>query len=261
MGQTGGIETSQLATGWAEPNDRTSAVDAALVRCCRAVDSVAVAYRSSRDGARLDVETASNSSLRWVIGADGTWTYLGGEWVDEYGRVHRTTLMRPTLRGIARAAGADHQAVLEVVVRDVELAVAAVIETAEALRRRAAIQPPTPEALIERTWPTLSAADRAALWKMTNLVDAQGGTTLMVRDERGRDVLFLLDGFLIVDTGRDVIHLAPGSVVGERAALGDGVRSATVETMTDCVMLAASGKDLENLPQAVRDQLGRKVLA
>ena len=96
---------------------------------------------------------------------------------------------------------------------------------------------------------------------MTNLVDAQAGTTLMVRDERGRDVLFLLDGFLTVDTGPEVIHLAPGSVVGERAALGDGVRSATVETMTDCVMLAASGKDLEHLPQAVRDQLGRKVLA
>ena len=103
---------------------------------------MAVAYRSSRDGARLDVETASNSSLRWVVGADGTWTYLGGEWVDEYGRVHRTTLMRPTLRGIARAAAPDHEAVLEVLVRDVDLAAGALIETAEVLRRRAAaIQP------------------------------------------------------------------------------------------------------------------------
>ena len=107
----------------------------------------------------------------------------------------------------------------------------------------------------------LSAAERGDLRKMTNLVDTQAGTTLMVRDERGRDVLFLLDGLLAVDTGQEVINLAPGSVVGERAALGDGIRSATVETITDCVMLAASGKDVESLPPAVREQLGRKVLA
>ncbi len=252
------------AHGWDEPDEHTPFVDAALVRCCWAADAVATAYRSSRhDGTRLEVETAGGG-FQWDIGSDGTWTFRSGSWTDEYGRLHTTTLLRPTLRGIARATRPDPEATLALVVRDVELAAGALVEVAEEHRRRPRREPvsrPTPEELLERTWPTLTPADRGTLWQLTHVVDVQAGVTLMVRDERGHDLLFLLDGILAVHTGKETVYLAPGSVVGERAAIGDGVRSATVETVTDALLLAASGHDLERLPEAVRAELHRKVLA
>jgi hypothetical protein len=224
---------------------------------------VAVAYRGSRDGVSLAVDTAGDAGLRFEIAGDGSWAFRQGSWADEYGREHRTGLLRPTLRGIARASRPDHDTVLSGLVRDVEQAAGSLISLAEEHRRRATepARPPGPEELLARNWPTLSAADRETLWRMTGLLDVQAGCTLMVRDERGHDVLFLLDGVLEVDTGRRAVYLAPGSVVGEIAALGNGVRTATVETVTDCLLLSASGADVTALPEAVFRQLDRKVLA
>jgi hypothetical protein len=251
------------ATGWVEPNERTVAVDAALVRCCRAADAVAVAYTGSTEAIAFEVETARGSMLSWTVPGSGTWMFREGSWADEYGRLHRSGLLRPTLRGVARAARPNHDAALDVLVRDVEFSAGALIAAAEEHRRGTMAAPvgTGPEQLLERTWPALTADERGALWKLTKLIDVQAGCRLMVRDEQGHDVLFLLAGRLRVDTGQGEVFLAPGSVVGEVAALGNGVRTADVETVSDCVLLAASGHDLAGLPEAVRDQIDRKVLA
>ena len=258
--QTGGIDTD-VSPGWAEPNERTAAVDAALVRCCLAADAVAVAVRGARGDVALEV-TSAGASLRWEISRRGTWTFREGTWADEFGRRLTTGLLRPTLQGIARAARPSFESVVEAVVRDVEQAAGELITSAEARQiRPAAPTPTTPEQLLERTWPMLTPAERTDLSSRTTLVYVQGGCTLMVRDEQGRDVLFLLDGLLDVHPDGGPVRLAPGSVVGERAAMGNGIRTATVETVTDCTLLAASGDDLAALPEGVRSQLDRKVIA
>ncbi len=259
--QTEGIDTD-TSTGWAEPNERTAAVDAALVRCCLAADAVAVAVRGGRGDVALEVASAGASQLRWEVSPRGTWTFREGTWADEFGRRLTTGLLRPTLQGIARSARPGHDSALDAVVRDVESAAGELIASVEARQiRRAAPAPTTPEQLLERTWPMLTPAERGDLWSRTTLVYVQGGCTLMVRDEHGRDVLFLLDGLLEVHPDGGQVLLAPGSVVGERAAMGNGIRTATVETVTDCTLLAASGDDLAALPEGVRSQLDRKVIA
>ncbi len=259
--QTEGIDTD-ASTGWAEPNERTAAVDAALVRCCLAADAVAVAVRGARRDVTLEVASVGASQLHWEINRRGTWTFREGTWADEFGRRLTTGLLRPTLQGIARAARPSYESALEIVVRDVEVAAGELIASAEARQVRPAVpEPTTPEQLLERTWPMLTPAERRDLWGRTTLVYVQGGCTLMVRDEHGRDVLFLLDGLLEVHPAGEQVLLAPGSVVGERAAMGNGIRTATVETVTDCTLLAASGDDLAALPEGVRAHLDRKVIA
>jgi CRP-like cAMP-binding protein len=259
--QTEGIDT-EAGTGWAEPTERTAAVDAALVRCCLAADAVAVTVRGALNDVTLEVASVESSSLRWEVSRRGSWTFREGTWADESGRRLTTGLLRPTLQGIARAAQQSFESALEVVVRDVEAAAGELIASAEARQvRPAAPAPSTPEQLLERTWPMLTPAERNDLWSRTTLVYVQGGCTLMVRDEHGRDVLFLLDGLLDVHPDGGQVRLAAGSVVGERAAMGNGIRTATVETVTDCTLLAASGDDLEALPEGVRAQLDRKVIA
>jgi CRP-like cAMP-binding protein len=252
---------AETTTEWTEPSDRTAAVDAALVRCCRAADAVAVSVRGARSDVVLNVESVSSSRLSWDIGRRGTWTFREGTWSDEFGRRLTTGLLRPTLRGIARAARPSHESALEVLVRDVELAAGELIARAEEPRPRPALGPvPTPAQLLERTWPMLTADERADLWRRTTLVSVQGGCKIMVRDEQGRDVLFLLDGLLEVDPGDGHLLLGAGSVVGERAAMGNGIRTATVTTVTDCLLLAASGDELAALPERVRTHLDRKIV-
>ena len=130
---------SDLATGWAEPNERTAAVDAALVRCCRAADAIAVAYRSSKDGARLVVDTASSSCPP-----------LGHRRRRDLDlprrRVGRRVRPRPPHDAPATHAAGHRprrrarttRPSSQVVARDVELAAGALIATAEVLRRRTA---------------------------------------------------------------------------------------------------------------------------
>ena len=252
--QTEGIDTD-TSTGWAEPNERTAAVDAALVRCCLAADAVAVAVRGARGDVALEVASAGASLLRWEISQRGTWTFREGSWADEFGRRLTTGLLRPTLQGIARAARPGHEPALEAVVRDVELGRGRADRLGrgapDPTRRRP--RPPRPSSSSSApgrcSRPPSVATSGAARRSST----CRAGCTLMVRDEHGRDVLFLLDGLLEVDPaagGRCCWR--PGSVVGERAAMGNGIRTATVETVTDCTLLAASGDDLAALPEGVR---------
>jgi hypothetical protein len=61
------------------------------------------------------------------------------------------------------------------------------------------------------------------------------GKTLTNQGERGDEVFLLLDGVLTVDVdGQPVAELGPGAILGERAVLEGGVRTATLRAATRC---------------------------
>jgi hypothetical protein len=66
-------------------------------------------------------------------------------------------------------------------------------------------------------------------------LDLDAGETLTEQGARGTDVFLLLDGVLAVEVDEAVVaELGPGSIVGERAALEDGRRTATLRATTPC---------------------------
>lgn len=72
------------------------------------------------------------------------------------------------------------------------------------------------------------------------------GSWLTRQGERGGDVYLLLDGVLIVSVdGSPLGELGPGAIVGERAALGDGTRTASLQALTDCVVAAAPSDQID----------------
>jgi CRP-like cAMP-binding protein len=61
----------------------------------------------------------------------------------------------------------------------------------------------------------------------------------------------LLDGVLRVDVdGEPLAELGPGVVVGERAGLEGGTRTATLVAVTGCLVAAADPRDID--PDALR---------
>lgn len=63
----------------------------------------------------------------------------------------------------------------------------------------------------------------------------KAGRTVFVEGERGDDLALVLDGAVDVEVGGEFLaQLGPGSVLGERAGQGDGVRTATITAATDC---------------------------
>ena len=67
------------------------------------------------------------------------------------------------------------------------------------------------------------------------------GETLVEQGELGRDVFLLLDGVLEVDVdGKVVAQVGPGAIVGERALLEGGRRSATLRAATPCRVAVVS---------------------
>jgi hypothetical protein len=59
------------------------------------------------------------------------------------------------------------------------------------------------------------------------------GDTLVRQGEPGTDVFLILDGIFAVEVdGEAVVEIGPGAVVGERAGLQDGVRTATLRATT-----------------------------
>ena len=67
------------------------------------------------------------------------------------------------------------------------------------------------------------------------------GAELMRQGEAGTQVYLILDGMFVVEVdGRDVAEIGPGAVVGERAALARGVRTATLRATTRARVAEAS---------------------
>jgi hypothetical protein len=71
------------------------------------------------------------------------------------------------------------------------------------------------------------------------------GGTLVEQGEEGGDLYLLLDGVLSVEVdGVPVAQVGPGAVLGERALLEDGLRTATLRALTPCKVAAATGAEL-----------------
>ena len=77
------------------------------------------------------------------------------------------------------------------------------------------------------------------------------GETLVEQGERGRDLFVLLDGVFDVEIDGDVVaQVGSGAILGERAVLGDGRRTATLRAVRSS-RVAVIG----------REQIGRDDLA
>jgi hypothetical protein len=83
--------------------------------------------------------------------------------------------------------------------------------------------------------------------------NVRAGDTIFTEGETADDIVLVLDGMVEVEAAGSVLaKLGPGSVLGERASLEQGRRTATVRALTNCHIvsyLAAdlSAKDLSEL--------------
>src|ERR1017187_4101837 len=74
---------------------------------------------------------------------------------------------------------------------------------------------------------------------------SQGGTLVNEGDE-GTDVFLVLDGVVSVEVkGSPLGQLGPGAVLGERALIEGGRRTATLRAVTQCKVATISGEDLD----------------
>jgi hypothetical protein len=72
------------------------------------------------------------------------------------------------------------------------------------------------------------------------------GALLTEQGEPGADIYLLLDGVLSVWVdGAQVAELGPGAVIGERALLEEGRRTATLRAVTDCVVAVAAKDQID----------------
>jgi hypothetical protein len=81
------------------------------------------------------------------------------------------------------------------------------------------------------------------------------GETLVQQGEEGRDLFVVLDGILDVDVDGEVVaQVGPGAILGERALLEGGVRTATLRAETPVRVAVVSQEDVDEtaLPQLAR---------
>lgn len=80
------------------------------------------------------------------------------------------------------------------------------------------------------------------------MVAFAAGKVLIERGKIGSGLFVLLDGDLVVEAPEGTRELARGAVFGERALLSaDGLRTARVRAVTDCVVLAVERTEIERL--------------
>jgi CRP-like cAMP-binding protein len=79
--------------------------------------------------------------------------------------------------------------------------------------------------------------------------------TLTEQGETGDGIYLLLDGILAVEVdGETVAEVGPGAVLGARALLEGGRRTATLRAVTPAKVVVASADDIE--PSALEDLAG-----
>jgi len=72
------------------------------------------------------------------------------------------------------------------------------------------------------------------------------GRTLVEQGEEGRDLFLVLDGVLsVVIDGEVVAELGPGAILGERAVLEGGIRTATLSAATNVRVAVASPDQID----------------
>jgi hypothetical protein len=73
----------------------------------------------------------------------------------------------------------------------------------------------------------------------------KAGTPIMTEGEAADHIVLMLDGLVEVEAGGTTLaRLGPGAVLGERASLGQGRRTATVRALTDCRIVSYLAADL-----------------
>jgi CRP-like cAMP-binding protein len=80
----------------------------------------------------------------------------------------------------------------------------------------------------------------------------QAGAVILAEGEAADEIVLVLDGLVAVEAGGAVLaELGPGAVLGERASLEQGCRTATVRAVTDCriVTYAAAALPAEELQE------------
>ena len=87
--------------------------------------------------------------------------------------------------------------------------------------------------------PVESALERDLMLELTragaalDLRELKAGEVLFHQGSAGNSVFLLVDGVLAVDIdGEEIARMAPGAILGERAALESGIRTATVRATT-----------------------------
>lgn len=105
--------------------------------------------------------------------------------------------------------------------------------------------------------PTLATAVESALERELSSIIMQGsakpkkrkvktGETLVEQGSRGDEVYLLLDGVLSVEVnGQSVAEVGPGAIMGERAILEGGRRTATLRATTPCRVAVAHAGQLD----------------
>jgi hypothetical protein len=77
-------------------------------------------------------------------------------------------------------------------------------------------------------------------------VAVEAGDTLVRQGDPGDRLYLLLDGVLVVEVdGRHVAEVGPGAVVGERAVLEGGRRTATLRAATPCRVAVVDAADVD----------------
>jgi hypothetical protein len=72
------------------------------------------------------------------------------------------------------------------------------------------------------------------------------GETLVEQGAQGTEIFLVLDGMFVVEVdGNGVAEIGPGAVVGERAALEGGTRTATLRASTRARVAQVSGTELD----------------
>src|SRR2546430_11967086 len=70
------------------------------------------------------------------------------------------------------------------------------------------------------------------------------GSTLVEQGQAGAELFLLLDGVLAVEVdGKPIAEVGPGAILGERALLEGGLRTASLRAVTACrVAVATAGQ-------------------
>ena len=83
-------------------------------------------------------------------------------------------------------------------------------------------------------------------------VKVKAGATIMAEGEEADHIVLVLDGLVEVEAGgTELVRLGPGTVLGERASLEQGRRTATVRAVTNCRIVSYLAADLS--PEDLRE--------
>lgn len=95
--------------------------------------------------------------------------------------------------------------------------------------------------------------------KHARIQESPEGTVIASQGDPGTSLLVLLDGILAVDVdGEKVAEFGPGAVMGERAVIEQGTRTATLTALTPVRIAVADANDIDRSALEALSQVHRK---